>query len=85
VFIDGIAEDDTSIPTDVKVPVLQEFYQHIHDRTWHISCRHLSSVYAGPRALKKMGPVALCFIFKSDADLQGFCWPLQVEQITTDC
>ncbi|TKV90716.1 hypothetical protein SEVIR_9G047000v4 [Setaria viridis] len=31
-------EDDTSIPTDVKVPILQEFYRHIYDRNWHYSC-----------------------------------------------
>ncbi|RCV40370.1 hypothetical protein SETIT_9G047500v2 [Setaria italica] len=31
-------EDDTSIPTDVKVPILQEFYRHIYDPNWHYSC-----------------------------------------------
>ncbi|MCD9641901.1 squalene synthetase-like protein [Datura stramonium] len=31
-------EDDTSIPTDVKVPILISFHQHVYDREWHFSC-----------------------------------------------
>ncbi|KAL5563109.1 hypothetical protein UlMin_032856 [Ulmus minor] len=31
-------EDDTSIPTDVKVPILKEFYRHIYNPEWHFSC-----------------------------------------------
>ncbi|XP_038722218.1 squalene synthase 1-like [Tripterygium wilfordii] len=31
-------EDDTSIPTDVKLPILKAFHQHIYDRDWHYSC-----------------------------------------------
>ncbi|XP_039131449.1 LOW QUALITY PROTEIN: squalene synthase-like [Dioscorea cayenensis subsp. rotundata] len=31
-------EDDTSIPADVKVPILQAFHRHIYDRDWHFSC-----------------------------------------------
>ncbi|KAJ6671436.1 FARNESYL-DIPHOSPHATE FARNESYLTRANSFERASE [Salix viminalis] len=31
-------EDDTSIPTDVKVPILIAFHRHIYDRDWHFSC-----------------------------------------------
>ncbi|KAF8778995.1 hypothetical protein HU200_003100 [Digitaria exilis] len=31
-------KDDTSIPTEVKVPILQEFYRHIYNRNWHFSC-----------------------------------------------
>ncbi|GAB2291763.1 squalene synthetase-like protein [Dionaea muscipula] len=31
-------EDDTSIPTDIKVPILIAFHQHIYDREWHFSC-----------------------------------------------
>nr|BAW27654.1 squalene synthase [Amaranthus cruentus] len=31
-------EDDTSIATDVKLPILKAFYQHIYDREWHFSC-----------------------------------------------
>ncbi|XP_057966127.1 squalene synthase 2 [Malania oleifera] len=31
-------EDDTSIPTDVKVPILIAFHQHIYDRDWHFAC-----------------------------------------------
>ncbi|KAJ6896729.1 squalene synthase 2-like [Populus alba x Populus x berolinensis] len=31
-------EDDTSIPTDVKVPILIAFHRHIYDRNWHFSC-----------------------------------------------
>ncbi|XP_010548076.1 PREDICTED: squalene synthase 1-like isoform X2 [Tarenaya hassleriana] len=31
-------EDDMSIPTDVKVPILIAFHRHIYDRDWHFSC-----------------------------------------------
>ncbi|KAK4772099.1 hypothetical protein SAY86_013874 [Trapa natans] len=31
-------EDDTSIPTDVKVPILVDFHKHIYERDWHFSC-----------------------------------------------
>nr|AQV11962.1 squalene synthase [Pseudostellaria heterophylla] len=31
-------EDDTSVPTEVKVPILIAFHQHIYDRDWHFSC-----------------------------------------------
>ncbi|KAF5443865.1 hypothetical protein F2P56_036389 [Juglans regia] len=31
-------EDDTSIPTDVKVPILTAFQHHIYDCDWHFSC-----------------------------------------------
>nr|AFN61199.1 squalene synthase [Chlorophytum borivilianum] len=31
-------EDDTSIPTDVKVPILNSFHRHIYDCEWHFSC-----------------------------------------------
>ncbi|KAL5703159.1 squalene synthase [Ranunculus cassubicifolius] len=31
-------EDDTSIPNDVKVPILEAFHRHIYDSTWHFSC-----------------------------------------------
>ncbi|BAF21043.1 squalene synthase 8 isoform X1 [Oryza sativa Japonica Group] len=31
-------EDDTSIPTEIKVPILQEFHRHIYNRDWHFSC-----------------------------------------------
>uniref|UniRef100_A0A7C8YTT5 Squalene synthase n=1 Tax=Opuntia streptacantha TaxID=393608 RepID=A0A7C8YTT5_OPUST len=31
-------EDDTSIATDVKLPILKAFHQHIYDREWHFSC-----------------------------------------------
>ncbi|KAH0643325.1 hypothetical protein KY290_035486 [Solanum tuberosum] len=31
-------EDDTSIPTDVKVPILISFHQHVYDREWHFAC-----------------------------------------------
>ncbi|XP_031271680.1 squalene synthase-like [Pistacia vera] len=31
-------EDDTSIPTEVKVPTLLAFHGHVHDRDWHFSC-----------------------------------------------
>ncbi|KAJ8767161.1 hypothetical protein K2173_013558 [Erythroxylum novogranatense] len=31
-------EDDTSIPTDIKVPTLIAFHRHLYDREWHFSC-----------------------------------------------
>ncbi|XP_021854474.1 squalene synthase 2 isoform X3 [Spinacia oleracea] len=33
-------EDDTSIATDIKLPILRAFHQHIYeyDRQWHFSC-----------------------------------------------
>ncbi|XP_007042047.2 PREDICTED: squalene synthase isoform X1 [Theobroma cacao] len=31
-------EDDTSIATDVKVPILIDFHRHIYNRDWHFSC-----------------------------------------------
>ncbi|KAH9605354.1 hypothetical protein KSS87_000153 [Heliosperma pusillum] len=31
-------EDDTSVATEVKVPILKAFHQHIYDRDWHFSC-----------------------------------------------
>nr|ARA73617.1 squalene synthase [Lepidium apetalum] len=31
-------EDDTSIPTDEKVPILIAFHQHIYNTDWHYSC-----------------------------------------------
>lgn len=31
-------EDDTSIHTEVKVPILETFHRHIYDREWHFSC-----------------------------------------------
>jgi len=31
-------EDDTSIPTDEKVPILIAFHRHIYDTDWHYSC-----------------------------------------------
>ncbi|XVE48975.1 hypothetical protein DITRI_Ditri01bG0044800 [Diplodiscus trichospermus] len=31
-------EDDTSIATDVKVPILKDFYLHIYNRDWHFAC-----------------------------------------------
>lgn len=31
-------EDDTSIATDVKVPILIAFHSHVYDRDWHFSC-----------------------------------------------
>ncbi|KAL5791036.1 hypothetical protein ACOSQ2_005924 [Xanthoceras sorbifolium] len=31
-------EDDTGIPTEVKVPMLIDFYHHLNDIDWHYSC-----------------------------------------------
>ncbi|KAL2512352.1 Squalene synthase [Abeliophyllum distichum] len=31
-------EDDTSIPAEVKVPILMAFHSHISDCQWHFSC-----------------------------------------------
>ncbi|CAF2239462.1 unnamed protein product [Brassica napus] len=32
-------EDDTSIPTDEKLPILIAFHRHIYDTDWHYSCK----------------------------------------------
>ncbi|KAL2477112.1 Squalene synthase [Forsythia ovata] len=31
-------EDDTSIATEVKVPIMMAFHRHIYDREWHFAC-----------------------------------------------
>ncbi|CAL1353684.1 unnamed protein product [Linum trigynum] len=31
-------EDDTSIATEIKVPILNAFHRHIYDKEWHFSC-----------------------------------------------
>ncbi|XP_062076882.1 squalene synthase 1-like [Humulus lupulus] len=31
-------EDDTSIPNDVKVPILEAFHGHIYNPEWHFAC-----------------------------------------------
>nr|ACX42423.1 squalene synthase [Bupleurum chinense] len=31
-------EDDTSISSEVKVPILMEFHRHIYNSSWHFSC-----------------------------------------------
>ncbi|CAN8276313.1 unnamed protein product [Cochlearia groenlandica] len=31
-------EDDTSIPVEIKVPILIAFHRHIYDPEWHFSC-----------------------------------------------
>lgn len=31
-------EDDTSIATEIKVPILLAFHRHIYEREWHFSC-----------------------------------------------
>lgn len=31
-------EDDTSISSEIKVPILKAFHRHIYDRNWHFSC-----------------------------------------------
>ncbi|KAF9613406.1 hypothetical protein IFM89_008236 [Coptis chinensis] len=31
-------EDDTSIASDVKVPILEAFHRHIYDPNWHFAC-----------------------------------------------
>ncbi|XP_009378420.2 squalene synthase 2 [Pyrus x bretschneideri] len=31
-------EDDTSVATDVKVPILLAFHEHIYDPEWHFAC-----------------------------------------------
>lgn len=35
-----LAEDDTSIATDVKVPILIAFHRHIYDHDWHFLCEY---------------------------------------------
>ncbi|KAJ4760565.1 Squalene synthase [Rhynchospora pubera] len=31
-------EDDTSVPTEIKVPILESFYRHLYDLNWSFSC-----------------------------------------------
>ncbi|XP_049368569.1 squalene synthase-like [Solanum verrucosum] len=31
-------EDDTSLTTEVTLPILKDFYCHLHDPEWHFSC-----------------------------------------------
>ncbi|XP_016432791.1 squalene synthase-like isoform X2 [Nicotiana tabacum] len=31
-------EDDTSVATEVKAPILMSFHRHVYDREWHFSC-----------------------------------------------
>ncbi|KAH6756110.1 squalene synthase 1 [Perilla frutescens var. hirtella] len=31
-------EDDTSIATEIKVPILMAFHRHIYNRDWHFAC-----------------------------------------------
>nr|XP_043639762.1 squalene synthase-like [Erigeron canadensis] len=31
-------EDDMSIPTDIKIPILKNFHRYIYDPNWHFSC-----------------------------------------------
>lgn len=33
-----LTEDDTSVATEVKVPILMSFHRHVYDREWHFSC-----------------------------------------------
>ncbi|MCL7046694.1 hypothetical protein MKW94_027344 [Papaver nudicaule] len=33
-------EDDMNIPSDTKVPILENFHRHIYDRDFHFSCKH---------------------------------------------
>lgn len=35
------AEDDMSIPIDIKLPILKEFHKHIYDPSWKFSCKYL--------------------------------------------
>lgn len=34
----NMTEDDTSIATEIKVPILLAFHRHIYEREWHFSC-----------------------------------------------
>ncbi|OWM80306.1 hypothetical protein CDL15_Pgr019586 [Punica granatum] len=31
-------EDDMSLSSEVKTPILEDFHEHIYDRDWHFSC-----------------------------------------------
>jgi hypothetical protein len=81
-------EDDTSIPAEVKLPILEEFYRHVYNPHWHYSCTELllhllllpNLNIPGTSAIQ-WSPVALLNVM-----LTGMVWPaLQVEQITIEC
>ena len=42
-FFFGTTEDDTSIPTDEKLPILIAFHRHIYNTDWHYSCKFIES------------------------------------------
>ncbi|CAH2076799.1 unnamed protein product [Thlaspi arvense] len=52
-------EDDTSIPTDEKLPILIAFHQHIYDTEWHYSCKYQEAI---EEITKRMGAGMAKFI-----------------------
>jgi hypothetical protein len=52
-----LAEDDTSIESDVKVPILIAFHRHIYDNDWHFGCEYAFSF--APFCLKLLIPLGV--------------------------
>ncbi|GAA0169107.1 transferase [Lithospermum erythrorhizon] len=46
-------EDDTSLATEVKVPILMVFHRHVYDKDWHFSCKFPRSPWVGWVKIKK--------------------------------
>ncbi|KAH0936104.1 hypothetical protein HID58_013221 [Brassica napus] len=55
-------EDDTSIPTDEKLPILIAFHRHIYDTDWHYSCKFEEYQEAIEEITKRMGAGMAKFI-----------------------
>jgi hypothetical protein len=69
------AEDDTSVANDVKLPILEDFHQHIYNPNWHFSCMYQISPNNNPN-------FALCYrAVPVDLIMLG----LQVARTTTKC
>ncbi|CAI9103728.1 OLC1v1002266C1 [Oldenlandia corymbosa var. corymbosa] len=73
-------EDDMSIDAEVKVPILLDFYRHIHDRDWHFSSQDLQYGENSAKAVQCLNemvtdsliPVEDCFKFLSTLQNPNF-------------
>ncbi|KAH9605353.1 hypothetical protein KSS87_000152 [Heliosperma pusillum] len=59
-------EDDMSIATEVKIPILKAFHQHIYDRDWHFSCDYQEAIRD---ITKRMGAGMAQFICKEKTNI----------------